>query len=61
VHADAALREILSTMSANLIASACLALPLRGLNLSEDAMVASEHAAAIRAALLRLADEVPRP
>jgi len=54
VHADAALREILTTMSANIVASACLALPLRGLNLSEDAMLLA-HAAAIRAALMRLA------
>jgi len=53
VHADAALREILATMSARLVESACLALPLRGLNLSEDAMVASAHAGAIRAALGR--------
>jgi NAD(P)H-dependent FMN reductase len=56
VHADAALREILTTMSAHIVETACLALPLRGLNLSEDAMLASEHAAAIRAALARLAD-----
>ncbi|HET9863515.1 MAG TPA: NADPH-dependent FMN reductase [Steroidobacteraceae bacterium] len=61
VHADAALREILATMSANIVDAACLALPLRGLNLSEDAMVASEHAAAIRAALARLADEGRAP
>ncbi len=54
VHADAALREILTTMSASIVESACLALPLRGLNLSEDAMVAA-HADPIRAALARLA------
>ena len=57
VHADAALREILTTMSANIVTPACLALPLRGLNLSEDAM-AQAHAAEIRAALTRLAAEV---
>lgn len=54
VHAHAALREILTTMSASIVDAACLALPLRGLRLDEDAMVASEHASAIRAALLRL-------
>jgi chromate reductase len=54
VHAHAALREILITMSASLVEPACLALPLRGLRLDEDAMVASEHAPAIRAALARL-------
>jgi NAD(P)H-dependent FMN reductase len=61
VHAAAALREILTTMSAQLVESACLALPLRGLNLSEDAMVASAHAGAIRAALGHLADEGRTP
>jgi NAD(P)H-dependent FMN reductase len=55
VHAHAALREILTTMSASIVEPACLALPLRGLRLDEDAMVASEHAPAIRAALARLA------
>ena len=54
VHAHAALREILTTMSASIVDSACLALPLRGLRLDEEAMVASEHAPAIRAALARL-------
>ena len=54
LHADASLREILTTMSASIIEPACLALPLRGLGLSEDAMVASAHAPAIRAALARL-------
>jgi len=55
VHAQAALREILTTMSASVVESACLALPLRGLHLDADAMVASEHAPAIRTALARLA------
>jgi NAD(P)H-dependent FMN reductase len=55
VHAHAALREILTTMSASIVEPACLALPLRGLRLDEDAMVASAHAPAIRAALARLA------
>lgn len=51
VHADAALREILTTMSADIVEPACLALPLRGLGLGEDDIVQSEHAPAIRAAL----------
>lgn len=51
VHADAALREILTTMSAEIIEPACLALPLRGLGLGEDDIVRSDHAPAIRAAL----------
>ena len=54
VHAHAALREILTTMSASIVESACLMLPLRGLRLDEQAMVGSEHAPAIRAALVRL-------
>jgi chromate reductase, NAD(P)H dehydrogenase (quinone) len=55
VHADAALREILSTMSARLVEPACLALPLRATGVDEDAIVAG-HAASIRAALTALAD-----
>ena len=58
VHADAALREILTTMSADTIEPACLALPLRGHGLGEDDIVRSEHAQAIRAALVRLASRV---
>jgi NAD(P)H-dependent FMN reductase len=54
VHAHAALREILATMSARIVEPACLGLPLRGLGLDEDAMVASAHAPAIRAALAHL-------
>lgn len=50
VHADAALREILTTMSANLVTDACLALPLRGTGPTVDSIVAA-HGAAIRAAL----------
>ena len=60
VHADASLREILTTMSANVVAGACLALPLRGLNLTEQQMFESEHAAAIRQALLTLVPQEPR-
>ena len=54
VHAHAALLEILVTMSARIVDSACLALPLRGLRLDEDGMVGSAHAPAIRAALATL-------
>jgi chromate reductase, NAD(P)H dehydrogenase (quinone) len=57
VHADASLREILTTMSAHIVNSACLSLPLRGLNLSEQQMFDSEHAPAIRRALLALNQE----
>ena len=51
VHAHAALREILTTMSAHIVEPACLSLPLRGLRLDDAGMVASAHAPAIRAAL----------
>jgi|SRR5882672_893805 len=57
VHADSALREILVTMSANIIDAACLALPLRGTGITEQAIVESEHAPVIRQALRRLAEE----
>jgi NAD(P)H-dependent FMN reductase len=57
VHADAALREILTTMSANLVADACLALPLRSTGPTVDS-IASGHGAAMRAALARLDDAV---
>jgi chromate reductase len=53
VHADAALREILITMSANLIADACLALPLRSTGANVDSITGA-HGAAIRGALGRL-------
>jgi NAD(P)H-dependent FMN reductase len=54
VHADAALREILTTMSARLVADACLALPLRSTGIGEQGILDSEHAAAIRRALTLL-------
>jgi NAD(P)H-dependent FMN reductase len=54
VHADAALREILVTMSANLVVDACLALPLRGTAPTVESIV-SAHGTAMRAALGRLA------
>jgi len=56
VHADAALRETLLTMSANLVTHACLALPLRGTGPTIDSILGA-HAAAIRAALERLSHE----
>ena len=52
VHADAALREILLTMSARLITAACLDLPLRGRGLDE-AQMAGFHGGEIRDALRR--------
>jgi chromate reductase len=58
VHANAALREILVTMSARLIDEACLDLPLRGTGMGEQQMVHSPHAAAIRDALRRLTQGV---
>ena len=57
VHADAALREILVTMSARLLDAACLDLPLRGTRLGEE-QIFSTHAHAIRDALRRLAQGV---
>jgi NAD(P)H-dependent FMN reductase len=59
VHADAALREILITMSANLVTEACLALPLRSTGPTVESIVAA-HGAALRAALDRLSKEVAR-
>jgi NAD(P)H-dependent FMN reductase len=58
VHADAALREILTTMSANLVTDACLALPLRSTGPTVESIVAG-HGAAIRAALECLSRDVP--
>ena len=54
VHADAALREILTTMSARLVSEACLALPLRSTGITEQGILDSEHAAVIRGALTLL-------
>jgi NAD(P)H-dependent FMN reductase len=59
-HADASLREILATMSADIVTGACLALPLRGLNLTEQQMFESQHATEIRRALLTLVPQEPR-
>lgn len=60
LYADASLREILTTMSADIVTQACLALPLRGLNLTEQQMFESEHAPTIRQALLALASQERR-
>lgn len=54
VHADAALREILVTMSASVVPGACLSLPLRSTGPTVDS-IASSHGATIRAALEQLA------
>ena len=59
VHADAALREILTTMSARLVSAACLALPLRGTGITEQGILDSGHAADIRRALALLASGAP--
>jgi NAD(P)H-dependent FMN reductase len=60
VHADLSLRETLTTMSADLRTDACLALPLRSTGITEQGILDSEHAAAIRRALATLASGVPR-
>jgi NAD(P)H-dependent FMN reductase len=60
VHADAQLREILTTMSADLDADACLALPFRGTGITEQGILDSGHAADIRRALALLAEGAPR-
>lgn len=54
IHADAALREVLTTMSARLITSACIGVPLRSTGATTDSIVAA-HAAPIRTALAALA------
>ena len=59
VHAEAALREILTTMSATLLDGACLALPLRGTGITEQGILDSGHAADIGRALALLASGAP--
>jgi NAD(P)H-dependent FMN reductase len=60
-HADDALRETLRTMSAVLVAEACVAVPLLGAHLDEDGMVDSPPVArALAGALAALAGEVRR-
>jgi NADPH-dependent FMN reductase len=53
-------REILTTMSADLVADASLALPLRGMGLDEQGILDSGHAADIHRALAQLASGAPR-
>jgi chromate reductase len=60
VHADANLRETLTTMSARLLPGACLALPLRSTGITEQGILDSEHAPEIRRALTLLASGAPR-
>jgi chromate reductase, NAD(P)H dehydrogenase (quinone) len=60
VHADAALRETLITMSAGLIVDACIALPLRSTGITERAILESAYAAEIRRALEILVAGVKR-
>ena len=60
VHAEASLRETLTTMSARLVAGACLALPLRSTGITEQGILDSEHAAAIRQALTQLTSGASR-
>lgn len=62
VHADAALREILTTMSARLVGDASSAIPLRARGLDEGAILADAALlAAIDQALLSLRDCVLAP
>ena len=60
LRADAQRREILTTISADLDAGACLALPLRGTGITEQGILASGHAADIRRALTLLTAGAPR-
>ena len=60
-HADAALREILKTMSAAVVEEASMTIPLVGANLDEDGMVSVPSVAApIREALVALSEAVVR-
>ena len=60
-HADAALREILKTMSAMVVEEASMTIPLLGANLDEDGMVSTPSVAApIRGALVALSEAVVR-
>ena len=53
MHADAALREVLSTMAARIVGPASVTLPLLGAHLDEDGMVASPVVSTRIVALLR--------
>jgi NAD(P)H-dependent FMN reductase len=59
VHADAALREVLTVMSATLIQDACIAIQMRGSQLDESGIANDdERAPVIRRALAALLKEV---
>lgn len=55
----ASLRKTLTTMSAPLLTDACLALPLRSTGITGQGILDSEHAAAIRRALVLLTGAMP--
>jgi hypothetical protein len=55
VHADAQPREALTTVSASLVAHACLVLTFRGTGITGQGILDSSHAADIRRALALLA------
>lgn len=58
-HANAHMRETLTTMSARLIDAACVAVPLQGRNLDAEGIVADDGLAnALRAALTTFAREI---
>ncbi|NRR32782.1 NAD(P)H-dependent oxidoreductase [Oxalobacteraceae bacterium] len=58
-HADAALREIMTVMSAKLVEAACVSLPLVGARLTEQEMRADPHISRILfSVLLSLRDEI---
>ncbi len=60
-HADDAIKEILRTMSADLIADACVRIAVIGANLDEDGIVASaEMSGVIQAALAAMVTHVDR-
>jgi NAD(P)H-dependent FMN reductase len=61
-HAQAALREILRTMTAVIVEDACIELPILGSGLDEDGIVArAEFADTLRSALARLVAGAERP
>jgi len=58
-HAYEALREVLQTMSADILSDACMTLPLLGASITEEAILSSpEIAARIRGALTALVAEL---
>ena len=58
-HADAQLREVLSTMAAVIVESACATIPLLGANLNDNGMVSTPAvASAVRSSLAALRQAV---